>query len=186
MRQHSIRIFILVIAIIGGAMVIAQEDELFSFIPDGGRTLMEGLRDTGLPLGLKAAVTTQSGDTSYWRDTLDEAAASAPAVEALDDWQRDTLAAYLAIRAPLPAEGDLPRDGRDMSLALCQSCHIITVTVTQDRTREAWLGTMNSPSHIEIDTTPEERQLMADYLVINAGIPIDLIPPELRAGGASY
>ena len=58
-----------------------------------------------------------------------------------------------------------------MALALCQSCHIITVTVTQDRTREAWLGTMNSPSHIEIETTPSERGLLADYLVINAGIP---------------
>ena len=27
---------------------------------------------------------------------------------------------------------------------------------------------------------------VADYLTVNAGIPIDAIPPELRAGGASY
>ncbi|MRU14763.1 hypothetical protein FDP25_04880 [Roseovarius sp. A21] len=186
MRKHGLRILTLLTALTFGAITAAQEDDVFAFIPDGGRTLLQNLRTEGLPSDLEKAITTQTADAPQWRGTLDKAAANAPAVAALDDWQRDTLAHYLAARAPLPAQGDLPRDGRDMSLALCQSCHIITVVVTQERTREAWLGTMNSPSHIEIETTPGERQLMADYLVINAGIPIDLIPPALRAGGASY
>lgn len=186
MIKNCLSSAILLFAIAFGATTAAQQDDVFSFIPDGGRTILEGLRGAELPARLKSAITTQSGDAGQWRAMLDEAAASAPAVAVLDTWQRDTLANYLAIRAPITGDGGLPRDGRDMSLELCQSCHIITVVITQDRTREAWLGTMNSPSHIEIETTPEERDLIAEYLVINAGIPIDLVPPELRAGGASY
>lgn len=173
-------------AALAAGMTAAQEDEIFSFIPDGGRTLLEEAREAGLPEGFAAAIRTESGDASTWQDRIAAAAEASPALAELDTWQQDTLAHYLAARAPLDPGGTLPRDGRDMTLKLCQSCHIVTVVVTQDRTREAWLGTMNSPSHIEIETTPSERGLLADYLVINAGIPIDQIPPALRAGGASY
>jgi len=181
------RIAALLAAVVLGSSAASQEDDIFSFIPDGGRSLLESIRSEGLPTDFESALQSANGDAAYWRDLLAKAADTAPQIDALDDWQAQTLAQYLAVRAPLDdPDVDLPRDGRDMALALCQSCHIITVTITQDRTREAWLGTMNSPSHIEIKTTPEERQLLADYLVINAGIPIDLIPPALRAGGASY
>ena len=107
-----------------------------------------------------------------------------------------TLADYLSFNVPLDAvpmetigtdwQTVLPRDGRDLTLEYCQSCHIITVVITQDRAKDAWLGTMNKPSHIEIDLTPDEREALANYLVINAAIPIDQVPPPLRAGGATY
>lgn len=168
-----------------GATAIAQED-VFAFIPAGGRTLLEAARAEGLSAGLEDAVASENGDMETWRGRIAAARAEAPGLAALDQWQTDTLAHYLAANAPLMADAPLPRDGRDMALALCQSCHIITVVVTQERTREAWLRTMNSPSHVEIATTPAEREALADYLVLNAGIPIDQIPPELRAGGASY
>ena len=161
-------------------------EDVFDFIPAGGRTLLEMIREEGLQPDLAARIAETGGDPTAWRETLDAAKAVAPALGGLDDWQTDTLAHYLAANTPLDPGGELPRDGRDMALALCQSCHIITVVVTQDRTREAWLGTMNSPSHIEIKTTEAEREALAEYLVINAGIPIDLVPPALRAGGASY
>ena len=186
MTTRILPIAALLAAIGLGVAATSQEDDIFDFIPEGGRGILEGLREDGLPAGLETALETGSGDAAHWQELLARAAEGAPTVAALDDRQTRTLAAYLAARAPLEPGADLPRDGRDMSLALCQSCHIITVVITQDRTREAWLGTMNSPSHIEIETTPEERQLLADYLVINAGIPIDLVPPALRAGGASY
>lgn len=186
MTRDLLRGLILFSALALGAGALSQEDDIFSFIPQGGRTLLQDLAAEGLPPGLEAAIAAESGEADHWRAALDTAADSAPGLDALDGWQRDTLAAYLAVRAPLPPGAELPRDGRDMALALCQSCHIITVVVTQERTREAWLRTMNSPSHVEIATTPEERGLLADYLVINAGIPIDLVPPALRAGGASY
>lgn len=173
-------------AVMLGAIAIAQEDDIFSFIPDGGRTLLQDVQARGIPAGFETAIRTESGDAEFWRARLETAAETSASVAGLDGWQRDTLAQYLAARAPIEPAAELPRDGRDMALALCQSCHIITVVVTQDRTREAWLGTMNSPSHIEIETTPRERELLAEYLVLNAGIPIDAIPPALRAGGASY
>lgn len=163
-----------------------DEEDVFAFIPLGGRTLLETAREEGLPQDLAASIAETSDDPAAWRAALDAAKTEAPALDALDEWQTDTLAHYLAANAPLDPAGALPRDGRDMALELCQSCHIITVVITQDRTREAWLGTMNSPSHIEIETTEAERKALADYLVINAGIPIDLVPPALRAGGASY
>jgi hypothetical protein len=186
MRHRITQTFALLAAIVMGTAAAAQEDEIYSFIPLGGRGLLEGLQAEELPADFKSAIHSEEGDAEHWQQVLAKASAASPAIAALDSWQTDTLAHYLAVRAPLPRDAQPPRDGRDMALALCQSCHIITVTVTQDRTREAWLGTMNSPSHIEIETTPEERGLLADYLVLNAGIPIDQIPPALRAGGASY
>lgn len=166
---------------------IAAEDP-FDFMPPGGRTLL----GEAFAAGDLTAGDVLSADRSRdaWRSvmaTLDKAG--------LDERQKDTLAAYLASTMPAADKGgamldtnglDLPRDGRDLVLEYCQSCHIITVVVTQDRSREAWLGTMNKPSHVELDTTPAEREAIADYLVLNGGIPIDDIPEELRAGGATY
>ncbi|MDJ0631387.1 MAG: hypothetical protein QNJ44_24255 [Rhodobacter sp.] len=165
---------------------VGQEDDVFAFIPLGGRSLLEAALAEGLPNDLTERIAEAEVDAAAWRNILDAAKSGAPAIDGLDSWQADTLAHYLAWQAPFDPAGELPRDGRDMALQLCQSCHIITVVVTQERTREAWLGTMNSPSHVEITTTDAERELLADYLVINAGIPIDLVPPALRAGGASY
>jgi hypothetical protein len=45
---------------------------------------------------------------------------------------------------------------------------------------------MHKPSHIGIKLTEAQREQLASYLVLNAGIPIDQVPEELRAGGASY
>lgn len=170
----------------GMAVAALAQEDVFSFVPAGGRTLLEQARTEGLPDQIEAAIASESGDAEVWRERIEAAKADAPGLDALDSWQTDTLAFYLSANAPIEAGADLPRDGRDMALQLCQSCHIITVVVTQDRTREAWLRTMNGPSHVEIETTPAEREALADYLVLNASIPIDQIPPELRAGGASY
>ncbi|HEX7403118.1 MAG TPA: hypothetical protein VF287_03810, partial [Usitatibacter sp.] len=65
-------------------------------------------------------------------------------------------------------------------------CHIITVVITQDRSKTAWLGTMGKPSHVRIKLTPAQRDALANYLIVNAAIPIDQVPEELRAGGATY
>lgn len=165
---------------LGAAAALAQEDDLFAFIPAGGRTLLETAEAAGLPEDFATAVSRDTGDAAHWREAIDAAGGLG-----LMGAEEDTLAGYLAVRAPFPLS-DKPTDGRDLAMALCQSCHIITVVITQDRTREAWLGTMQSPSHIEIKMTEPERGLLADYLVLNAGIPIDEVPKELRAGGASY
>ena len=95
-------------------------------------------------------------------------------LKSLEDVQLTTLADYLSFNMPLSADrlpkarprwtgpATLPQDGRDMALKYCQSCHIITVVITQDRSREAWLGTMHKPSHIQIKLTQQEREALAN------------------------
>lgn len=196
------RLFALVlIALLGvgvSAPLKAQYDPIFDFIPLGGRSLLIEIFEGKPPAEEVQAVLAGKHTREEWLDYLKGHAAKLPGLQDLDDRQLLTLADYLSFNMPLPAakvpadpaKADwrkvLPRDGRDLALNYCQSCHIITVVVTQDRPAEHWLGTMHKPSHIEIELTEKERKALASYLVINAGIPIDDIPEELRAGGASY
>lgn len=179
-----------------GAVVVASglaalaahgQDELFDFIPDGGRTLLGELLAAGQMS--PGEVLGASRSREEWLAEIRNLDTG------LDAIQQQTLAAYLAATMPAAERGGqvvdtgghaLPRDGRDLTLEYCQSCHIITVVVTQDRSREAWLGTMNKPSHVEIKTTQAERGTLADYLVLNGGISIEDVPIDLRAGGATY
>ena len=173
---------------------LAEEDPIFGFVPPGGRTLLSRLLEAGVADQDVAAMLAAKRDAAAWLDWLQGSGAATADLTALDDWEVQTLAAYLSNVAPVSAEGlagdalrgAMPPDGRDHVMRHCQSCHIITVTVTQDRSRDAWLRTLGSTSHVEIALTPAEHSEIADYLVLNAGIPIDRIPPELRAGGASY
>lgn len=171
--------WLLVLALGAVGMALAQEDT-FAFMPEGGRTILEPLLTADPALAGKL---TEKRPAADWLAAI--TAGDLPGVTGLDEWQAQTLADYLAYAAPIDPAA-LPFDGRDMTLARCQSCHIVTVVVTQARAREAWLGTMGKPSHVGVPLTPEERGQLADYLTVNAGIPIDAIPPELRAGGASY
>jgi hypothetical protein len=182
------------LAAIAPRPALAEEDPIFGFIPLGGRSLLVGLMEAGAADADIAAILATYRDAAGWLDWLHASRDTITGLSALDDWEIQTLAAYLGNMTPVATEGltgdalraAMPRDGRDHIMRHCQSCHIITVTVTQDRPREAWLGTLGSTSHVEIALTPTERSEVADYLVLNAGIPIDRIPPELRAGGASY
>ena len=181
------------------APVSAQTDDVFAFIPSGGRTLLTQVIEAGGPADqVKAILAGKHENRDAWLSDLKARTGKLPGLKDLDEYQLETLADYLSFHMPLPADkmpadiatADwaklLPRDGRDMALTYCQSCHIITVVITQDRPAEHWLGTMNKPSHVEIDTTQAEREELANYLVLNAGIPIEQVPEELRAGGASY
>jgi hypothetical protein len=168
----------------------AQTDDVFAFIPAGGRTLLEKMIASKPTSGDMAFILNGKREYDGWVAYLQSRSSAIPAIKDLSEQEVKTLADYLAMNMPLSAGSDAPkdlsRDGRDLVLEYCQSCHIITVVVTQDRSKEAWLGTMNKPSHVEIKTTAHEREALANYLVLNAGIPIEQIPEELRAGGASY
>lgn len=174
--------FVILSLAFAGAALAQQADDLFSFIPPGGRSILERSLAGGDD-GFADAIAKAHG-AQEWMTIL--SSGESPSGTELDDWERQTLADYLAYSGAISDPADLPADGRDMMLARCQSCHIITVTVTQARTREAWLATLGRTSHVEIPLDAAERGQLADYLTVNAGLPIDVIPPELRAGGASY
>ena len=180
------------------AAAAAPGGDLFDFIPEGGRTLLAKAL-AGRPANDPArALVTAAHSRDEWLAYLQGEGRKTPGIGALDDKQAKTLADYLAHNMPLAAgkapsnpalanwQKALPLDGRDLALEHCQSCHIITVVVTQDRAKAQWLGTLNKPSHVGIKISPAQRDALADYLVLNAGIPIDQVPEDLRAGGATY
>jgi hypothetical protein len=189
-------------ALLAGAMllglVVAQAADVFDFIPLGGRTLLAKVLAGRPPADEVHALVTAKHTPEEWLAYLRSRSKALPGLQQLKDKELLTLADYLSFNMPLPpgkvpanpqqAAWDklLPPDGRDLALEYCQSCHIITVVITQDRPKNNWLGSMNKPSHIQIKLTPAQREALASYLVINAAIPIEQVPEELRAGGATY
>lgn len=196
MKLHKLAALSLAGVAFGLALAAAEED-IFAFIPHGGRTLLAQVLNNRPVAGDVQAMLTAKHTRDEWAAWLKGHGAQLPAVAKLSDKEMLTLADYMAFNMPLAAkapssptqanwEKALPMDGRDMALDKCQGCHIITVVVTQDRTKEAWLGTMNKPSHVQIKLSKDQREALANYLVLNAAIPIDKVPEDLRAGGASY
>ncbi len=200
--MKSVRIFAciasLALAAVFAGSLNAQTEDVFAFIPPGGKTLLADIMRGGLPAAEAQALLTGKRGREDWLAHLRDRSATIPVLKGLDEYELATLADYLAANMPLPpgavpadpGKADwvplLPPDGRDLVMENCQFCHIITVVVTQDKTRDAWLGTLSKPSHVEIELTPEQREALANYLVVNGAIPIDLVPEELRAGGATY
>lgn len=188
---------VIVLATLVAAAAGAAGD-VFDFIPHGGRTLLAAALASKPAPADAQALTTGKRTRDEWLAWLKSRHQNVAGLRPLDDKALLTLADYLAFNMPLAAgkapaqptqanwEKALPPDGRDFALERCQGCHIITVVVTQHRTKEAWLGTMGKPSHVQIKLSAAQREALANYLVINAGIPIDEVPEELRAGGATY
>jgi len=178
--------------------LLAQTKDVFAFIPVGGRTLLARVVESHPPAAELQAILTGKRTREEWLSYLKSKAKSIPALQKFSEQEQLTLADYLSFNMPLASgqsaadlakadlEKALPADGRDFALEKCQGCHIITVVITQVRPVPAWLGTMNKPSHARIKLSPEQREALASYLVLNGGIPIDDVPEELRAGGASY
>lgn len=188
----------LLLAVLLLTPLAAPAADVFDFIPLGGRTLLAKAFASRPPADEVKALLSAKHTREEWRSYLQDHSKAITGLQGLNDKQLLTLADYLSFNMPLPAskipanpaqanwEKLLPQDGRDFTLDYCQSCHIVTVVITQKRSKDAWLGSMNKPSHIQIKLTPEQREALANYLVLNAAIPIDEVPEELRAGGATY
>jgi hypothetical protein len=185
-----------------GALLVASgvalAGDVFDFIPAGGKTLLLKVLASRPPAEEGRALLSGKRTREEWLAYLRGRGKAVPGLQPLKEKELVTLADYLSFNMPLPPakipanpaqanwEKVLPLDGRDFALEHCQSCHIITVVITQKRSKDAWLGSMNKPSHIQIKLTRGQREALASYLVLNAAIPIDDVPEELRAGGATY
>ncbi len=190
------RAFLLAALLLGAAAAWAAD--VFDFIPAGGRTLMARALEGRPGADEVRALLSGKRTREDWLAYLRGHSKAIPGLQRLKEKELLTLADYLSFNMPLPAgkipaspaqanwEKLLPPDGRDFALQYCQGCHIITVVVTQDRSKDAWLGTLGKPSHVQIKLTRGEREALASYLVLNAAISIDDVPEELRAGGATY
>lgn len=192
---RGVRLLAAALAVAG---VPALAADVFDFIPAGGRTLLAKALAGRPPADEVKGLLAGKRTREEWLAYLREHGKAVTGLQRLKEKELLTLADYLSFNMPLapaaipanPAQANweklLPQDGRDFALNYCQSCHIITVVITQKRPKDAWLGSMNKPSHIEIKLTRAQREALASYLVLNAAIPIDLVPEELRAGGATY
>ena len=195
--RHSLRVALAAAAIVLTPLA-AQAADVFDFIPQGGRTLLARVFASKPAAEDVRAMIGARHSRDEWVADLRARARQFPALQKLTDKEILTLADYMAFNMPLPAAKVpanpaqanwaklLPMDGRDMALDYCQSCHIITVVITQDRAKAQWLGSLNKPSHVEIKLNAQQREALVNYLVLNAAIPIDQVPEELRAGGATY
>ena len=190
------RIFALAALLLGA--LAAWAADVFDFIPLGGRTLLAKTLASRPPADAVKALLGAKHTREEWLSYLQGQSKAITGLQRLKEKELLTLADYLSHNMPLPPakvpanpaqanwEKVLPMDGRDFTLEHCQSCHIVTVVITQKRSRNAWLGSLNKPSHIEIKLTREQREALASYLVLNAAISIEDVPEELRAGGATY
>jgi len=194
--MHKIRDLLWPVALACGLQLlplVARAGDIFDFIPSGGRTLLAtALGAKPAPEALRAVLSARR-DRNAWLAYLRGQPKDLPGMRGFSEREFATLADYLAFNLPLAADfssatwaNRLPPDGRDLALDYCQNCHVITVVVTQDKSREAWLGTMHKPSHKEVKLTEAQREALAAYLVVNAAIPVDQVPEDLRVGGASY
>lgn len=193
----SRRVLAALIAGLGALLTAQAAEDIFDFIPQGGRTLLANVLAGRKAEDVRAMVSVKH-TRDEWVAELKRRGPQFPTIGRLSEKELLTLADYMSFNLPLPLskvpatatkaawDKALPLDGRDMTLEYCQGCHIVTVVVTQDRTKQAWLGSMNKPSHVQIKLNAQQREALANYLVLNAAIPIDQVPEDLRAGGATY
>jgi mono/diheme cytochrome c family protein len=196
--RHFELVALLLLAALLLVPLSAQAVDVFDFIPLGGKSLLAKTFESRPPAGEVKALLGAKHTREEWLSYLRDHGKAITGLQKLSEKEMLTLADYLSYNLPLPAakipadpakanwDKLLPPDGRDFALEHCQSCHIITVVITQKRSSNAWLGSMNKPSHIQIKLSPAQRDALASYLVLNAAIPIDQVPEELRAGGATY
>ena len=192
------RAALLLISALLVAPLVAQTGDVFDFIPAGGKTLLAKALASRPSADEVKGLLSAKHTREEWLSYLRGRSKAITGLKGLNEKELLTLADYMSFNMPLLAtkvpanptlanwEKLLPLDGRDLVLEYCQSCHIITVVITQDKLKNGWLGTMHKPSHIQIKLTEAQREALASYLVINAAIPIDLVPEDLRAGGATY
>ncbi len=178
----GVRLFAAVLAI--AAFVFAQaagEDN--AFMPKGGRALLLELLGVPPDQAELRAIAQARRTEPEWRDFV------AARKHALSERELATLAAYLSVNMPMPADaakGDkfatvLPPDGRDLAWNVCQSCHSLFAShLTQRRNAQGWRNMFLSPFHRELKMSPQEREEFARYSALNMPMKIEDVPQDLR------
>ncbi len=176
------RTWLVGLASIGVAAAAVASDEMFDFMPEGGRTLLlQIIGDDAL-----AEIAAKDENAEAW---IAWALARAPDMGAKE---AETLAGYAEINFPLAPDvlaelaatseaALLPQDGKDLAIAQCQFCHsLFSGYLMHRRDETGWRGTFKAPFHKEIPMTETERDTFARYSAINMPLKFEDVPPELR------
>lgn len=161
------------------------QNDAFAFMPSGGPQLLQQVLEACSECEGLAELAALDQDADAWRGYFEERGA----LGELEDHQVDTLVHYLAVN--LPAEGaqtveDLPRGGREIAVVQCTVCHTIELPMTADRSVERWREHIQVPPHDAIGLSEAEWATLASYLSLNAPVPEESIPEELRGGAGGY
>jgi hypothetical protein len=170
---------IAVLCLLGGS-VIAQTGPTLDFMPKGGKSLLMGVIDKPEGAALRTEI-----DKKRTREEWLQYLAGVKVLA--DQRETETLAAYLAINLPLPADksqdiaASLPADGRELAWNGCQSCHsLFTGYLTQSRDAAGWQNMFLAPFHKELRMTPAQREEFIQYSTINMPMKFEDVPEELR------
>ncbi|MDJ0637875.1 MAG: hypothetical protein QNJ20_03500 [Paracoccaceae bacterium] len=168
--------------IVGIATVAIASDDMFDFMPKGGRTLLlEVIGDAEL-----AEIAAMDEDGEAW------AAWVLSLSPDMETQEAETLSGYVELNFPLSPDvlaelaksndaSLLPPDGKDLAIAQCQFCHsLFSGYLMHNRDETGWRGTFKAPFHKEIPMTETERDTFARYSAINMPLKFEDVPPDLR------
>lgn len=185
--MRSLRRASMVLAVVLTSLSPALAQETFDFMPEGGKTLFANVFGTAPDTATLDEMTAVAHSEADWNIMLGDRNTG------LDDEKLRTLGAYLAVNMPLPREalqaattaGDiaiaLPADGRELAWYGCQSCHsLFAGYLTQDRDLQGWENMFQSPFHLELKMTPQERDEFSRYSAINMPMKFEDVPEDLR------
>lgn len=173
--------------VLGLAPALSQVD--YNFMPKGGKALLLEILGSAPDSKELRGILSARRSEEEWRKAM------TGKDKMLNERERETLAAYLAINMPVedpepalkqakkPAElyATLPRDGRELGFYECMYCHsLFTSHLTQDRSFQAWMNMFQSPFHREMKMTQQEREEFSRYSEINMPMKIEDVPPDLR------
>lgn len=177
-------VFAVLPALIATTAVLAQDDQ-FSFMPAGGRTLLLDLLGQADSATL-TEVTTWDKSAEDWQTWALSQKAD------LDEKTIATFATYAELNLPVAEDvakllaetGDatlLPQDGKDLAIGQCQYCHsLFSGYMMHDRDEIGWKSIFKSPFHMEIPMSKIEQDTFARYSAINMPLRFEDVPPELR------
>jgi hypothetical protein len=191
-------------AFLGAAALLATPagaaEDPYKFMPKGGREMfVEALGRCANcdPAEIVASRRTAEDWLKYFAGRQTAKDKKAGVLAHLGDKQAKTLASYMAANLPLAkasvAKGSkidwkaaLPLDGRELTLEKCMGCHSLGATMLNDADLKGWDMILKKSDHRVLRMTDKEILTLQHYLTINAPVPEESVPKELRQSAGVY
>lgn len=178
-------VFVVASVAVMATAITALAQDPFGFMPKGGAELLAEVLSGCARCEKLSDLATRKRTAEEWRRYFDQAGV----LSKLSAKEVETLTRYLAVNFPARNIQDarsLPRSGRAMVIQYCSLCHSMAVPMTQARDPAQWQGFKMRPPHDTVGLSSTEWEELANYLAINAPIPVDRIPEQLRQGAGGY
>ena len=189
MRKKRIIAYAAVVALLLFFGITAAQE--LDFMTKGGATLLTEVLKSCEGCDMKTIFNSKNSK-EQWQEFLEGKGALAK----LNEKEKATLAAYLAVNMPAPKvkatdpkklkEKDLPLDGQAILLDNCTLCHPLGPIFPEERDVAAWEGVYYTLPHPDLELEEEQIQELTNYLAINMPIPDELVPEEFKGQLPGY